>query len=520
MLKEHHVVLKNPRQVDLRFASCYPNLYRTAMSSLGFHIIYHFLNSREDVWCERVVYPYYRSLESSTPLKNFDIIGFSLQYEQDYFHLLEMLEKGGVPYRKKDRDHNHPLVIAGGPCATANPLPLSPFVDLFIVGEAEVIMDELIDTYLELDDPKGEIDAFKDIKGVYVPDNPVKKALVKDMDQACHPIYQVVPETDDKNLIPALGSSFLLGVSRGCTRGCRFCMAGYLYRPRREASLNKLFKIAEKGYDATGLQKIALIGAAVSDYSRIDELCSGLLERGFKVGTPSLRIESITSGTLESLQQSGLKTITLAPESVWKVRKSLNKPVSDEKTIKVLKKALHMGMNIKMYFLSGSPFETYEDTKDMVTMMKDLLKLSPRKNAIRFSVNPLIPKPHTPLQWEGYDVKEIKSRLNYIKSQLKGYPLKVDSPRSGLIQYVLSTGGLEVADLIEKSYKNQLSFRDWLAYSARKDFDLELPWKNIDVGLRADFLKEEYDKMKEGEITPWCEEAPCYNCSSSKSLCK
>ncbi len=519
MLREHHVILKNPQKVDIRFASCYPNLYPTAISSLGFHIIYHFLNTREDVWCERVVYPYERSLESSTPLKDFDIVGFSLQYEQDYFHLLEMLEKGGIAYRKGERGKNDPLVIAGGPCATSNPLPLTPFVDLFIVGEGEVILDELLDTYLELDHPRVEIDAFREIKGVYVPDNPVKKALVADMDQACHPIYQVVPESPDKKFSPALGSSFLLGVSRGCTRGCRFCMAGYLYRPRRETSLKKLFKLAEKGYAATGLDKISLIGAAVSDYSQIDQLCTGLLDRGFKVSTPSLRIESITRTTLEALRESGLKTITLAPESIWDIRKSLNKPVTDEETFKVMETALNLGFNVKMYFMLGSPLETKMDVESLAQLMKDFLKLSPRKNALRFSINPLIPKPHTPLQWEGYDLGRIKSHVNYLKSLLKGYPLKVESPRKGLIQYVLSTGGLEVGDLIEKYYKDKLLFREWIPYSQGRNLDQELPWKNIDVGLRSDFLKEEYVKMREGKITAWCEEASCYQCSTSPSLC-
>ena len=379
MLQEHNVVLKNPLQMDIRFASCYPNLYRTAISSLGFHIIYDLVNSREDTWCERVVYPYSRSLESSTPLKSFDIVSFSLQYEQDYFNVLEMLEKGGLKPRKDARGKEDPLVIAGGPCATSNPAPMSDFIDLFIIGEAEVVMDQLLDKYLELDNPREDLEKFLDIEGVYLPDHPAKRVIVNDMDDACHPIHQIVPETDDKNLKPALGSSFLLGVSRGCTRGCRFCMAGYLYRPRRETSLKKLFKIAEDGREATGLDKIALIGAAVSDYSKIDELCSGLLERDFKVTTPSLRIESVSSDTLESLMKSGLKTITLAPESVFCVRKSLNKPISDEKTFEVVKEALNIGLNVKMYFLVGSPTETQENILELSESNEKFMELVQEK---------------------------------------------------------------------------------------------------------------------------------------------
>jgi radical SAM superfamily enzyme YgiQ (UPF0313 family) len=514
MLKEHNVVLKNYAQVDVRFASCYPNLYRTAMSSLGFHILYEFLNSREDVWCERVVYPYSRSLESSTPLKSFDIVSFSLQYEQDYFNVLEMLDKGGIPVRKADRRANDPLVIAGGPCATSNPLPMSKFMDLFIVGEAEVILDQVMDLYQELDNPRAELDAFLDIKGVYIPDFYVERTIVKDMDHACHPIQQVVSETTDKEFIPAFGSALLLGVSRGCSRGCRFCMAGYLYRPRRETSLKKLFDIAERGRESTGLNKIALIGAAVSDYSRIDELCSGLLERGFRLTTPSLRIESLSPDTLDSLQQSGLKTITLAPESTCAIRKSLNKPVTDEKTFEVANMALEKGMNIKLYFLLGSPTETKEDLHELAELMKNIQEISHRKNAVRFSVNPLIPKPHTPLQWEGFDLGLMKSKIKYLKSQLGKYPLKIDSPRTGLVQHILSTGGMEIGDLIEKSWRNSIPLSHWKKFASKKDLELDLPWKNIDVGLRDDFLKEEYLKLISGEITPWCEESECYNCGS------
>lgn len=514
MLKEHNVIMKNHRQVDIRIASCYPNLYRTAMSSLGFHIIYDFLNSRPDVWCERVVYPYYRSLESSTPLKTFDMVSFSLQYEQDYFNVLDMLEKGGIPIRKSERDVNDPLVIAGGPCATSNPLPMTSFIDLFIVGEAEVILDQVMDLYHELDNPRAEIDAFLDIKGVYIPDFYVERAIVHDMDKACHPIHQVVPETTDKEFIPAFGSAILLGVSRGCSRGCRFCMAGYLYRPRRETSLKKLFDIAERGRQSTGLNKVALIGAAVSDYSKIDELCSGLLERGFQLTTPSLRIESLSPETLNALQESGLKTITLAPESICKIRRSLNKPITDEQTFHVAKMALEKGMNVKMYFLLGTPGETNEDIQEMGQLMKDIQKISPRRNAIRFSVNPLIPKPHTPLQWEGFDMGVLKSKIKYLKSQMGRYPLKIDSPRMGLIQYVLSTGGMEIGDLIEESWQKNIPLSKWKKFASPKDLEAELPWKNIHVGLRDDFLREEYSKLFSGKITPWCEEAKCYNCGS------
>ncbi len=333
------------------------------MSSLGFHIIYDFLNSREDIYCERVVYPISKSLETSTLLNKFDIVSFSLQYEQDYFNVLKMLKNGKIPIQKKNRNSDHPLVIAGGPCASSNPLPMTDFIDLFVVGEAELVLDELVDIYLGLEHPRNNLEAFLEIEGVYLPDNPVKMVTVPDLKDACHPIRQVVPETDDKEYIPAFGHAFLLEVSRGCTRGCRFCMAGCIYRPRREMPIKELFKIAERGMHATGLKKVALIGAAVSDHSKMEDLCEGLHDMGFQVTTPSLRIESVTDNLLDILKQSGLKTITIAPESIWKIRKAANKSITDEMIESTIITAIKHKLNVKLYFMLGLPTEDKNDLK-------------------------------------------------------------------------------------------------------------------------------------------------------------
>ncbi|GAB4310168.1 MAG: radical SAM protein [Methanobacteriaceae archaeon] len=516
MLIEHNVVQKNPRKVDVRFASCYPNLYKSAMSSLGYHIIYDFLNSREDVYCERVVYPYPKSLESNTSLNSFDLIGFSLQYEQDYFKVLSMLDKGNIPIRCVDRTSKDPLVIAGGPCATANPIPMSSFIDLFIVGEAEVILDDVVDLYLELDDPRKDIEAFLDIEGVYVPDNPVKRCIVKDMDDACHPIRQVVPETIDKRFIPAFGRTFLLGISRGCSRGCRFCMSGYLYRPRRETSLKKLIRIAEKGRNATGLNKFALIGAAVSDYSKIDELAEKLLEREFKLTTPSLRTETVTPRLIDSLDKSGLKTITLAPESTFSIRKCLNKDFDDDNLISISKMAFERDMNIKYYFLLGTPGESLEDLREMLELIRNLRKIAPRKNMVKLSINPLIPKSHTPFQWMQFNYEDVKSKISYINKNLGYKSLKIENLKAAFIQYILSIGDSNLGDLIEKSWHSRININEWTKYTKTLNYDLEtiLPWENIDVGVKKEFIKNEYKKMIHGEVTSWCEEYGCYKCGS------
>ncbi|ADP76829.1 Radical SAM domain protein [Methanothermus fervidus DSM 2088] len=506
VVREHNVVIKNPKNVSVRFAICYPNVYKVAMSSLGFHILYNLLNSREDVWCERIIYPYSKSLESGTYLKDFDIVSFTVQYEEDYFNVLKMLKSSGIKLDKSERDENDPLIIAGGPCLTSNPLPMSKFIDLFVIGEGEEVLNKIVDTYLELENPRKEIDVFGEIEGVYIPDKPVRRVIVKNMDKACHPIYQIVPETKDRRFIPALGHSFLLGVSRGCTRGCRFCMTGYIYRPRRETSLGKLIKIAERGREVTNLNKISLIGSSVSDYSKIEKLCESLFERNFKISMPSLRIDSLSNFLIKILAKSGTKTITLAPESTWNVRKILNKTITDEKVFEAVQNSIKAGLKIKMYFLVGVPGE---DIKEVLEFMQKLLRIG--KYRINFSVNPLIPKAHTPFQWVKFDFEDINKKIRFMKKKLR-YRAKFGNPKLALIQYVLSIGGKDVGELLERSVKSRISFREWMKKAKPWNVDDELPWKNIDVGLRDDFILEEYYKMKKGEITPWCEEGVCYGC--------
>jgi radical SAM superfamily enzyme YgiQ (UPF0313 family) len=484
------------------------------MSSLGFHIIYDFLNSREDVYCERAVYPYSKTLESSSPLIDFDIVGFSLQYEQDYFNVLEMLQEAGIPLKKSERTREDPLIIAGGPCASSNPSPMSDFIDVFLVGEAEAMLDQFIDTYLQLDNPREELDAFPDIKGVYVPDNPVEMVIVEDMRDAWHPIKQVIPETDDKDFIPAFGRAFLLGVSRGCTRGCRFCMAGCMYRPRREAPLKDLLEIAEKCRQATGLDRVALIGAAVSDYSKIEELCMGLYERDFQITTPSLRIETVSDELLNTLKESGLKTITIAPESTWRVRKVVNKPITDDDIVTIMNKAFNYGLNVKLYFMLGLPTESREDLDDLVKLIRDLEEIPERKSALRISINPFIPKPHTPFQWEDFDFKKMKKDVKFLKSELKRSKLKIDSSRMALIQYVLSMGTSQLGVTIEKSLEDKVPIRKWEKLAPSWDLEDELPWDNIGVGVNKDYLKEEYLKALNGDLTLWCETFGCYHCGA------
>ena len=559
MFNERNIIIKNPLKADIRFGLVYPNVYKTAMSSLGYQIIYNYINERQDCYSERIIYPAIRSLETNSPLADFDIISFSLQYEQDYFNVLKMLQEANIPLRREDRTINDPLIIAGGPCASSNPLPLSDFIDIFVVGEAESVLYNLLDLYADEknnknSDDKRDLSPFLDIKGLYISEfnNETEIALSDDMAEIYHLTYPIVTETDDKDFMPAFSNSILLNVSRACTRGCRFCMSSYLYRPLRETDLNHLLSIAEESRKNTGLNKISLIGAAVSDYSQINELTEKLKDNGFQVSTPSMRIESITKETLISLKSSGLKTLTIAPESIYSLRRRINKDIKDEDVFRVINDAIQLGFNIKLYFLIGLPYERQEDIEELAEMMKQIdsmkynidsnsensiksdvnsIKLkvnsnskkgnasskSSRKKAkvsISFSVNPVIPKPHTPLQWESYDMKDIKSKIRYLKKNLKGLDIKFDSAKMGLIQYVLSCGDRNIGDLIEKSLNQKVSIREWGENAPSYDFDDDLPWDSINVSVSKEFLKSEYEKIRTSEQTPWCEDGPCYNCGA------
>ena len=588
MFKEKNIIIKNPLKADIRFGLVYPNVYKTAMSSLGYQIIYNYINEREDTYSERIIYPSTRSLETNSPLSDFDIVSFSLQYEQDYFHVLEMLREADIPLRREDRTSDDPLIIAGGPCASANPLPLSDFIDIFVVGEAEAVLYDFLDLYSSLklskksknnkrnnvhenedgiDNGQMDLSPFLDIEGLYISEfnNETNIVLSEDMESIYHLTCPIVTETDDKDFIPAFSNSILLNVSRACTRGCRFCMSSYMYRPLRETNLDDLFSIAEEARENTGLNKISLIGAAVSDYSRINELTEGLKERGFQVSTPSMRIESITRETLVALKSSGLKTLTIAPESIYSLRKRINKDIKDEEVLRVISDAVELGFNIKLYFLIGLPYESEDDIEELANMMKQIdsmkynidsnstssIKLNDNsiksipnsssendavsthlkskksrkkdkkskskkkaKVSISFSVNPVIPKPHTPLQWESYDMKEIKSKIKYLKKSLKGLDIKFDSAKMGLIQYVLSCGDKDIGNLIEGSLNEKISIREWGEKAPSYDLEDELPWDSINVSVSKEFLKSEYEKIKTGEQTPWCEDGICYNCGA------
>jgi len=515
MLYEKNVFIKKHKEMDIHFGLTYPNIYNTAMSSLGYNILYSQINEREDTWCERIIYPNYKSIESNTPMKYFDIISFTIQFEEDYFNILEMLKKAEIPLKSEDRGQNDPLIIAGGPCPTANPMPLSDYIDIFIIGEGENTINTLLDKFKT---SKKKLEDYLELEGIYLPkyNNKTKISLINNMENAYHIQDPIISKSDDETYQNIFNNTIMLNVSRGCTRGCRFCMAGYLYRPMRETPCDTLIDLAMKTREKTGLNKITLIGAAVSDYSKLDKLTEKLEEKGFQISTPSLRIESITKETLSTLKRSGLKTITLAPESISKLRKVINKNIPDETIFTVIQNAVDLDFKIKLYFLIGIPGETMDDIRELVEYMKKIANMHTSIKNVKFSVNPVIPKPQTPLQWEAYKFKDIKNKTRYIQKEMRKYNVKCESAKKGLIQYILSCGNSNIGAIIEESLSKKITMKEWRENLPEYDIDDELPWDNINIGVNKRFLKIENHRLKTLKQTPWCEISACYNCGSCK----
>ncbi|WP_409197857.1 radical SAM protein [Methanobrevibacter acididurans] len=537
MLYEKNFFEKNPMQVDVRVALTYPNDYKTAMSNLGYQIVYGMLNDRIDMYCERVVMPFTRSIETGSPLHDFDVIAFSLQYEEDYFNVLKMLDDAGIPLRREDRGDDSPIIMAGGPCASSNPSVLSDYIDIFIVGEGEEILDKVFNRFAFMVNPHSQLESLSKISGVYLPgitEGCVDLEIVDNMNHAYYSRNPIITETDNPDFSPVFGEAILLNISRGCSRGCRFCMSSYLYRPQRERSVKSLVEYCESVKNQYGLNRVAFIGAAVSDYSDIEELISELEGKGFEISVPSMRIESITHNILVSLKRSGLKTLTIAPESIYRLRTLMNKDISDEEIFNVISDALSLGFNVKSYFLIGLPTETDEDIEKLITYIKKINELGKEiKNndtstnnitsrsdnstgKMSFSINPVIPKPHTPLQWYTYDMKSNKKKIKHLKKELGQLNIKFSSARIGLIQYILACGDHNTGKLLEQSLTVKLSTQDWLNNIPSYELNDNLPWDNINVRADKEFLKEEYNRILNNELTPWCEKDGCYNCGPCK----
>ena len=581
---EINSVIKDKQKVDVRFAFCFPDTYEIGMSHLGMKILYSQFNSREDIWCERVFAPWTDfeevmrreklplfALESRDPIKDFDFIGFTLQYEMAYTNVLNMLDLAGVPLKSKDRKELSPLVVAGGPCA-CNPEPLADFVDIFFLGEGEEVDLEVIDLYKE-HKKKGSskeefLKAAAKIEGVYVPslydleynpdstiaslsakgDTPksVKKRIIKDLDKVYYPDSFVVP------FIEIVHDRVVEEVFRGCIRGCRFCQAGFIYRPVREKSAETVNRQAKCLCENTGYDEISLSSLSTSDYREIEPLLSKMLDWTEKshvsMALPSLRIDNFSEELLEKINHVRKSGLTFAPEAgTQRLRDVINKNVTEEEIINTCKMAFAGGYTaVKLYFMLGLPTETDEDLKgiaDLGQKIVDTYYSMPNKPkgksvSVSISVSTFVPKPFTPFQFEPQITEEeIRRRQEYLKSCIttRKISLSYHDSSTSFLEGVLARGDRRLGAVIEEAFLSGCRFDSWTEcfnlekwldafkkcgispefYANRKREYSEInPWDHLDYAVTKSFLIKESKLAHSEQTTPNCREK-CAGCGAN-----
>ncbi len=581
---ELNSVIKNPKKVEVRFAFCFPDTYEIGMSHLGIKILYHILNSRENIWCERVFAPWMDmkehmqreniplyALESLDPVSEFDIIGFTLQYEMSYTNVLYMLSLAGIPLYSRDRKELKNLVIGGGPCA-CNPEPIADFFDLFILGDGEDATLEICDLYAEhkkRGSTKDEFlaDAVK-IKGVYVPsfydvsyneDGTVKaitpnhpdvpervtKRVVVDFDKTPYPDKFVVP------YIETVHDRAVLEVLRGCIRGCRFCQAGFIYRPFREKKVETLCNQARDLCDNTGYDEISLCSLSTSDHTQIEHLLSELTKWSDKekisLSLPSLRVDNFSKEVLDGISGIRKSGLTFAPEAgTQRLRDVINKNVTAQELSNTCKIAFEGGYtNIKLYFMIGLPTETDEDIEGIIRTAQSVVDLfyslenRPKGGVtVTVSVATFVPKPHTPFQWEAQNSLETVIRKHELLKSVhrsKKITLNYHASNTSILEGAFARGDRRLSQVIYEAFKSGSFFDSWSEgfdfekwqaafekcglslefYQGRhRSFDELLPWSHIDFGVSQKFLEKECKKAYEAKTTPHCREA-CSGCGAN-----
>ena len=511
-----------------KFALIYPNLYKVGMSNLGLHIIYQLLNSRGDISCERFFLlenpklPLL-SLETQTPLNKFQIVGFAISFEQDYFNVVKILQLAKIKVRSAERTKFDPIIIAGGPCATFNPEPLAEIFDAFVIGEGEIILPPLIDALNKFENLPREkvLEKISEVPGIYVPNisKKVSRQWLKNLDD--FPAHSTII-TDDAEF-----NMYLIETARGCGRHCRFCMAGYAFRKPRNRSLEVL-KAEVKDAVKFG-KKIGLMGAAISDYPQINELCKFILEKNLSMSVASFRADSVTFELVEALAKSGLKTLTIAPEvGSQKMCQVINKGITEENVFQTVELGLKAGIkNFKLYFMIGLPFEELSDVEEIANLTIRLKKYFDKILKLTLSVNPFIPKPFTPFQWSKMaNKKYLNSALKILREKLKkikGVEIISESIKSAEVQGILSRGDRKIAEFVAQSdtpkkflelLKENNVDADFYLRRERK-FDEVLAWDFLDLGFDKKYLIEEFIRAAEKKFTPPCFEG-CKRCGVCK----